>query len=525
MDDPLLAGSLVRREVDLRLGTVVERHRHRQAARVVRERLVLARGQVAELERIVARDRQLGRARRPVGHVDEGLARRLAPPERRADPLGHGLGSGAQLEHLAAAEEEAVAQRPPGERARVVGLEQAGHIAVPRIDRPRRAVHHERDGLPAARPRRVACAERARVDEGPLRLGAGRGRGGRRRAGGRRGGLVVDPVQDAASSSTVATTPERPPARMARWYARAEPRVDPPRVPSTVVGDDAMLEAIRDAVIGDDVAVDGPFGVRRVTYADYTASGRSLSFVEDVIRDEVLPLYANTHSESSGTGRQTTRFREDARAIIREACGADDRYAVVFTGSGSDRRDRHVHRLPGAPAAGGARRPVPPARAHPARGSAGRVRGSLRAPLERAPLARVDRRRRDDPRGPRRADRPRGARARARASRGPAAQDRLVLGGVERDGDPVRHARRLGAAAPARGALLLGLRGGGARTSTSRWPRTGPVPTPSSTRWTRSSCRRTSSSADRAPRGCWSRGATCSRTGCPRSPAAGPSST
>ena len=101
------------------------------------------------------------------------------------------------------------------------------------------------------------------------------------------------------------------------------------------MGDDGLLQAIRDAVIGDDVAVDGPFGVRRVTYADYTASGRSLSFIEDLIRAEVLPLYANTHSESSGTGRQTTRFREDARGIIREACGADDRYAVLFCGSGS----------------------------------------------------------------------------------------------------------------------------------------------------------------------------------------------
>jgi hypothetical protein len=30
-----------------------------------------------------------------------------------------------------------------------------------------------------------------------------------------------------------------------------------------------------------------------------------------------MPLYANTHTETSGTGLQTTRFREDARAIIK----------------------------------------------------------------------------------------------------------------------------------------------------------------------------------------------------------------
>ncbi|MBO84126.1 MAG: aminotransferase [Deltaproteobacteria bacterium] len=98
---------------------------------------------------------------------------------------------------------------------------------------------------------------------------------------------------------------------------------------------DRLLETIRGAIIGDDRVIDGPFGPRRVTYADYTASGRSLSFIEDYIRDEVLPLYANTHTETSGTGRQTTAYREDARQIIHEAVGGSDEDVVIFTGSGA----------------------------------------------------------------------------------------------------------------------------------------------------------------------------------------------
>ena len=62
---------------------------------------------------------------------------------------------------------------------------------------------------------------------------------------------------------------------------------------------------------------------------------RALSFIEDFVRDEVLPRYANTHTESSGTGLQTTRLREDARQIIRDAVGGDDQTVVIFTGSGA----------------------------------------------------------------------------------------------------------------------------------------------------------------------------------------------
>jgi selenocysteine lyase/cysteine desulfurase len=98
---------------------------------------------------------------------------------------------------------------------------------------------------------------------------------------------------------------------------------------------DPLVERIRRATIGDGAVLDGAFGPRRTVYADATASGRSLTFIEDAIREQVLPAYANTHTEASATGHRTTALREDARHVIHRAVNGSEHDAVIFCGSGA----------------------------------------------------------------------------------------------------------------------------------------------------------------------------------------------
>lgn len=66
-----------------------------------------------------------------------------------------------------------------------------------------------------------------------------------------------------------------------------------------------LLENIRANVIGssEDTLIQTVYGEKPLVYADYTASGKSLRFIEEYIQKQVLPLYANTHSMQSGTGK------------------------------------------------------------------------------------------------------------------------------------------------------------------------------------------------------------------------------
>lgn len=96
-----------------------------------------------------------------------------------------------------------------------------------------------------------------------------------------------------------------------------------------------VIAGLRSGLIGDGIAFETPFGTRRLIYADYVASGRALRQIEDFIQNDVLPFYANSHTEASFCGGTMTRLREEARATIATLVDAGPDCHAVFTGSGA----------------------------------------------------------------------------------------------------------------------------------------------------------------------------------------------
>ncbi|MFO0598555.1 MAG: aminotransferase class V-fold PLP-dependent enzyme [Myxococcaceae bacterium] len=91
---------------------------------------------------------------------------------------------------------------------------------------------------------------------------------------------------------------------------------------------------IRQNEVGRRAWLDAPYGRRLVTYADLTATGRYLHFVEAWLR-RVRPFYANSHTAISSTGRVMTELREEARRVIKRAVNCGPKDEVLFVGAGA----------------------------------------------------------------------------------------------------------------------------------------------------------------------------------------------
>ena len=120
----------------------------------------------------------------------------------------------------------------------------------------------------------------------------------------------LSPTANATSSAATATSNAATATSIGSHFSATD-------ATSPVSASDAhTLAQLRCSVVGHGSVFDGPFGRKTLVYADWTASGRALAPVEDYLRREVLPMYANTHTTTSGCGLQSTCFRQEARQVI-----------------------------------------------------------------------------------------------------------------------------------------------------------------------------------------------------------------
>jgi len=98
---------------------------------------------------------------------------------------------------------------------------------------------------------------------------------------------------------------------------------------------DDTVSDLTNGLIGHHATFSGPLGSKPLLYADYVASGRALRQIEDFVLTELLPFYANSHTEASYVGGFMTRLRREARNIIRTEVNASKDHAVIFSGSGA----------------------------------------------------------------------------------------------------------------------------------------------------------------------------------------------
>ena len=90
----------------------------------------------------------------------------------------------------------------------------------------------------------------------------------------------------------------------------------------------------RERIIGEDHYFETPYGLKKLIYADWIASGRLYQPIEDKIANTIGPLVGNTHSESSVTGTCMTRAYHEAQKIVKKHVNAGPKDVIIMAESG-----------------------------------------------------------------------------------------------------------------------------------------------------------------------------------------------
>ena len=95
-----------------------------------------------------------------------------------------------------------------------------------------------------------------------------------------------------------------------------------------------LWDLVRRSIIGRRRQILTPFGLRRLTYADYTASGRGVTFIEEYLTT-LMETYGNTHTEDDATGIITSECLHQAELSIKRLVNAGPHHRIISAGAGT----------------------------------------------------------------------------------------------------------------------------------------------------------------------------------------------
>lgn len=107
------------------------------------------------------------------------------------------------------------------------------------------------------------------------------------------------------------------------------------------------FKPFREQIIGSDVSFDTPYGLKKMIYADWAASGRLYQPIENKMQQEIGPYVANTHTETNFSGSIMTQAYFKAQHIIKEHVNAGPKDIILTTGSGMTRVVNKFQRILG----------------------------------------------------------------------------------------------------------------------------------------------------------------------------------
>ncbi|MDR9374227.1 MAG: aminotransferase class V-fold PLP-dependent enzyme [Schleiferiaceae bacterium] len=90
----------------------------------------------------------------------------------------------------------------------------------------------------------------------------------------------------------------------------------------------------RENTVGLHASFEGPYGQKKILYADWIASGRLYRPIEERLSRDIGPYVANTHTETSYTGAVMTQAYHQAREQIKAHLNARAEDVLIPTGTG-----------------------------------------------------------------------------------------------------------------------------------------------------------------------------------------------